>query len=91
MRALEGLTVDSLLERRPTVIFELEEDPGGGSLLLFEGKELRFPPQAGEAVGAVAAADGPFDAASLPGALDEAGRLVLVRRLVREGFLRFHG
>ena len=27
-------------------------------------------------------------AASLPGSLDEAGRLVLVRRLVREGFLR---
>ena len=32
--------------------------------------------------------EGPFTAADLPGSLDEAGRLVLVRRLVREGFLR---
>ena len=32
--------------------------------------------------------EGPFSAATLPGSLDEAGRLVLLRRLVREGFLR---
>ena len=30
----------------------------------------------------------PFRAADLPGELDDEGRLVLVRRLVREGFLR---
>jgi hypothetical protein len=39
-------------------------------------------------VSALAAADGPVQACDLPGELDEAGRLVLVRRLVREGFLR---
>jgi hypothetical protein len=39
-------------------------------------------------VAAVAAADGPFTATDLPGPLDEAGRVVLVRRLVREGYLR---
>ena len=32
--------------------------------------------------------DGPFTAADLPGRLDEESRLVLVRRLVREGLLR---
>jgi lysine-specific demethylase/histidyl-hydroxylase NO66 len=92
LRALERLTVDSELERRPTVIFELEEAADGRALLLFEGKELHFPPQATEAVRALAAEpEGPVSAAALPGALDEPGRLVLVRRLVREGFLRLAG
>ena len=59
-----------------------------GVALLFEGKEVRFPPHAGDAVAAAFDATGPFTAAGLPGALDEAGRLVLVRRLVLEGFLR---
>ena len=36
----------------------------------------------------MAAVEGPFRLADLPGRLDEPGRLVLVRRLVREGFLR---
>jgi hypothetical protein len=92
VRALETLTLDSPLERRPTVIFDLEEASDGGALLLFEGKELSFPLQATEAVRALAAElERPFSAASLPGTLDAAGRLVLVRRLVREGFLRFAG
>jgi bifunctional lysine-specific demethylase and histidyl-hydroxylase NO66 len=89
LRALEHLTVEDLLERRETVIFELEETDNGGALLLFEGKEIRFPPQATGAVRALADLDGAVTAAELPGRLDQAGRLVLVRRLVREGFLRF--
>jgi hypothetical protein len=36
----------------------------------------------------VARAEDPFTAADLPGSLDTAGRLVLVRRLVREGLVR---
>ncbi len=87
LRALGDLTADSLLERRPTVIFELERD-GATTVLVFEGKELRFPAKAAAAVEAVAAQAGPFSAADLPGPLDERGRLVLLRRLVREGFLR---
>ena len=87
VRSLEALTVDSLLERRPTVIFELERK-GETTTLLFEGKELRFPPKAASAIEAAATRPGPFSAAELPGPIDEPGRLVLVRRLVREGFLR---
>ena len=89
LRALEHLTVDDPLERRATVIFELEETDDGGAVLLFEGKEIRFPAQATAAVGALGDLVGPLTAAELPGPLDEEGRLVLVRRLVREGFLRF--
>ena len=87
MRALGALTVDTPLERRPTVIADLEEGPDGGVGLRFEGKQVRFPAKAAEAVAAVCAASAEFTAAELPGRLDDAGRLVLVRRLVREGFV----
>jgi ribosomal protein L16 Arg81 hydroxylase len=89
LRALERVTVEDQLERRATVIFELEKTNDGGAVLLFEGKEVRFPPQATSAVVAAAESSGPFSADQLPGPLDDEGRLVLVRRLVREGFLRF--
>jgi ribosomal protein L16 Arg81 hydroxylase len=87
MRALDALTTDTLLERRATVIADLEARPGGGVALRFEGKELRVPPQAVAAVAACHGAQAPFTAAELPGRLDRSGRLVLARRLVREGFL----
>jgi hypothetical protein len=87
LRALPTMTLRSPLERRPTVIADLELCDTGARLR-FEGKELRLPPQAAAAVAAAHGADEPFTAAALPGPLDAAGRLVLVRRLVREGFLR---
>jgi Cupin superfamily protein len=87
LRALDQLCAESQVERRPTVIFELEHD-AGGVVLLFEGKEVRVPAKAAEAVNAVAEIARPFSPAELPGRLEEQGRLVLVRRLVREGFLR---
>ena len=87
VRALDGLTVDTPVERRPTVIADLELD-GDRAVLLFEGKEVRFPPQATSAVEALAEAGRPLTAVELPGGLDHPSRLVLLRRLVREGFLR---
>jgi hypothetical protein len=86
VRTLDSLAAGTELERRPTVLFDLE-----GTTLSFEGKHLRFPEHVREELGAIAAADGPFTADGLPGELDEAGRLVLVRRLIREGFLRRNG
>ena len=56
--------------------------------LSFEGRDLRFPPRIGAELEFLAASEGPFTLADLPGRLDDAGRLVLGRRLVREGFLR---
>jgi hypothetical protein len=47
-----------------------------------------FPERLQAELEAIVAADEPFAAADLPGSLDDEGRLVLVRRLVREGFLR---
>jgi hypothetical protein len=83
LRALDRLTADSLVERRPTVIADFD-----GRVLAFEGKRLSFPPQAREVLDALMAAAKPIRLSELPGPLDSAGRLVLARRLVREGFLR---
>ena len=82
VRALEALDSETERERRPTVLFDLV-----GTTLSFEGKDITFPKEAAEELGFAARTVEPFTAADLPGELDEEGRLVLVRRLVREGLL----
>ena len=83
VRELESVTVDTPLERRPTVIADLD-----GTTLSFEGKHVDFPDSVAEQIKAIFEADVHFTAADLPAGLDDEGRLVLVRRLIREGFLR---
>jgi hypothetical protein len=83
LRAAEELGPEAEVERRPTVIANFD-----GERLSFEGKTLRFPPHAREEVEALVAAEGSMRLSELPGRLDADGRLVLARRLVREGFLR---
>ena len=87
LRALERLGVETALERRETVIADLEEE-SDTLALVFEGKEIRFPAHAAPELRACFESETPFRLAELPGELDDAGRLVLARRLVREGFLR---
>jgi hypothetical protein len=83
LRALDSLTIDTELVRRDTVVADLD-----GTVLSFEGRTLRFPARVAAELEFLVTTVAPFRPADLPGALDEAGRLVLVRRLVREGFLR---
>jgi hypothetical protein len=90
LRALEGLTGESLVERRETVVADLEHADGGVALV-FEGKSIRFPARAAAEVEACFEREEPILVSELPGGLDLDGRLVLVRRLVREGFLRVSG
>jgi hypothetical protein len=90
LRALGDLDAETEVERNPTVVADLEERDGTVALV-FEGRELSFPSRVRDEVVAVAAADEPFRAADIPGDLDDESRLVLVRRLVREGFLRISG
>ncbi len=87
LRALEGLDPETELERNPSVLVDVVERSGSISLV-FEGREVSFPGRAHDEVTAVASADGAFSASDLPGTLDDESRLVLLRRLVREGFLR---
>ncbi len=89
LRALDELDIRTELERRPTVLARLAER-NGSVVLAFEGKELAFPARAGAEVRAVMELEEPFTAHDLPGSLDDAGRLVLIRRLVREGLLRIN-
>jgi lysine-specific demethylase/histidyl-hydroxylase NO66 len=90
LRALDSLSAESLVERRETVIAELEESDDG-PVLVFEGKQIRFPAHAAAEVEACFVSESPVRVTELPGRLDDGGRLVLVRRLVREGFLRVTG
>ncbi len=90
LRALDSLSPETVLERRETVIVDLEEWPGGLALA-FEGKEIRFPAHASAEVRACFESEEPFRLADLAGELDVEGKLVLARRLVREGFLRITG
>ena len=87
LRALDSLTVDTVVERRPSALVAVE-DEDDAVVLLFHGKRLLLPSRLAGEVAFLAEADTPFTASDLPGRLDEPGRLVLVRRLVREGFLR---
>jgi len=87
LRALERVDAGTTLERRETVVADLEESDEGVALV-FEGREVRFPAHASSEVVACSVSEGPFRIDDLPGDLDRAGRLVLARRLVREGFLR---
>jgi ribosomal protein L16 Arg81 hydroxylase len=83
VRRLEQLAIDTPVERRDTVIAELDD-----RTLVFEGKEVVVPEQARDELEYLFDASEPVTPRELPGVLDEAGRLVLVSRLVREGFLR---
>jgi bifunctional lysine-specific demethylase and histidyl-hydroxylase NO66 len=87
LRALERLSPETLIERRATVIADLEEW-SEGLALVFEGKEMRFPAHASADLRACFESEAPFRLADLEGELDTEGKLVLARRLVREGFLR---
>ena len=87
LRALEDLDVDTPLVRSETVIADLAANAEAATLT-YEGRDLHFPVRITAELEFLTAADGAFRLADLPGRLDDEGRLVLGRRLVREGFLR---
>ena len=87
LRALEDLDSGTELERRETVIADLDVDDREARLS-FEGQKLSLPARVAAELEYVLRVEGAFTAADLPGRLDEESRLVLVRRLVREGLLR---
>jgi Cupin superfamily protein len=85
LRDLAHASTRSLFQRRFTVIADLDIKHEQ-SILRFKGKQLVFPSQAHDALRSCYSATTPFVAADLPG-LDDEGQMVLVRRLVLEGFL----
>jgi len=87
LRALDDLTTSTVVERRPTAVATLDE--GDEMLgLSFHGKRLLLPARLWQEAAFLVEVSEPFTPADIPGELDDAGRLVLVQRLVREGFVR---
>lgn len=74
------------VRRRPGVQWSLGR-AGDHVYLQFHGKELRMPDYVEPELNFITSATATFTGAALPGELDEKGRLTLIRRLLREGFL----
>ena len=85
VEALRGLTVETVLGARPGLVYRLRSDDTKVVVEL-HGRRITFPAHAGEPL-AFALAHPRFRLRELPGELDEAGRLALGRRLIREGLV----
>jgi ribosomal protein L16 Arg81 hydroxylase len=86
LAGLDALTVDSAVGVRPGVVLRVD-DEGERVTLTCHGTSLTFPAHAAEAL-RFAVARERYTARDLPSALDDAGRLVLLKKLIREGVLR---
>jgi len=80
---------DTLVRRRDDQRWHMTA--GDGTIgLYFHNKTVKLPADVADAVRYVAQTNGEgFTADAIPGDLDEPGRLVLIRTLLREGFLTF--
>lgn len=83
---VDALTVDSPVGARPGAVLRVE-DRGERVVLVAYGAEVAFPSHVAGALRYAVAHDR-YTPRELPCALDDEGRMVLVRRLVREGVLR---
>lgn len=84
---LDRVDLGTRVRRRPDVLFRLSTD-GERVELRFHGKQVELPAHAAAAV-TFCTREEPFTADEMPPDLDAAGRLVLIRRLLREGFLTY--
>lgn len=90
MIKLEALTIDSNVGARPHLIHDLTRFEEAGTVrLVCNGAEIEMPDFAKDAL-EHAVTTREFRVGDLPGDLDDAGKLVLVRRLVREGLMVIH-
>jgi len=88
LQELEGapqLSIESTVGCRPDLVFLVREEDER-LVVLFGSTEIIFPSSAREAV-IFALSGTPFVVGDLPGELDDAGKVVLTRRLLREGLL----
>ena len=93
MARLDALGPDSVMGARPTLIYRLTDVPAKGDqpdsvALSCQGTVITLPAYAREPL-EYAISSPRFTMADLPGDLDDAGKAVLLRRLVREGLVHF--
>ncbi|AHM03289.1 hypothetical protein roselon_00879 [Roseibacterium elongatum DSM 19469] len=87
---LDGLSVGDRVGARPHLIYDLARlDEDGIVRLVSQGTEIVMPDFAHDTL-AYAVSHDDFTIADMPGELDDAGKLVLVKRLIREGLLMLH-
>jgi len=79
------IAADSRLVARPHLVHLLHED-GDRIVILFGSTQITLPSFTREAVESALSGE-PFSVCDLPGRLDEAGKVVLARRLLKEGML----
>jgi hypothetical protein len=82
---LDRLTLDSVVGARTGVISYLRTNGGELSVDCY-GRRIAFPAHVNKAL-RFALNKSEFAVRELPGDLDDAGKLTLVRRLIREGLL----
>jgi ribosomal protein L16 Arg81 hydroxylase len=86
IRRLHTVTESARAGVRANLLYRVRRDAEHVTVSCYAG-EIRFPIHAADALEFALAHDD-FDIRDLPGDLDDAGKLVLVKRLVREGVLR---
>ncbi|HVC98323.1 MAG TPA: cupin domain-containing protein [Pirellulales bacterium] len=85
--AADRLDSETVLEKRPfQAVCRVVDLENGGVAIEFPGNRVEGPPRIGAALRFIAGATR-FAVRELPGELNEEARLVLARRLVREGLL----
>jgi ribosomal protein L16 Arg81 hydroxylase len=82
---LDHVSLDTVVEARTGVISNVRTNREATTIDCY-GREISFPAHAAEAVG-FALRNSKFAVCELPDDLDDAGKLTLVRRLIREGLL----
>jgi ribosomal protein L16 Arg81 hydroxylase len=85
LEAEQSVTLDTVVRRRQSVPWRLTSE-GDRVCLAFHGKIVSMPDYVEADMRFITDTD-EFAGADLPGDLDDAGRLCLVRRLLREGYL----
>lgn len=85
--ALETIDARTPLQKRPGALCRVVRR-SDAAVLHFQANAVRGPDKLGAAFAYVAAQAAPFSAGELPGDLNERERVLLVRRLVREGLLQ---
>lgn len=85
LAAVDGIDMDTVVGSRPHVIARVQVDSDSVSVRHF-GRKVTFPLHVAPAL-QFALTHHRFAVRDLPGDLDDAGKLTLVRRLIREGLL----
>jgi hypothetical protein len=82
---LDELSMQSIVGARPSIVFRTQRNSSSISVYAF-ARKISFPVHVENAL-RFALNESRFSIGDLPGNLDDSGKLVLVRRLVREGLM----